>query len=117
MDRSSPYAAALSTLPSMGPAMLVGLLRRWEPREAWTKVREGVIERPRPRGRRALVAPPLPGWEAPDDRAVAQPDVGVPSWADLARGLEPERWWAAVRARGIQVTWWGRARLPGGSGR
>src|SRR4051794_10553689 len=32
------WAAALATLPGMGPARLLALLRRWPPCEAWERV-------------------------------------------------------------------------------
>ena len=35
------WSAALCSLPAMGPARLLGFLRRWQPEEAWHRVTDG----------------------------------------------------------------------------
>ena len=131
------YAAALSALPGIGPAGLVRILAERPPAAAWDAVRAGEIRRPPPRRRgpvpgdddlgvRPLFgdsgAEPEPagdvGWES--DRS-PDPEVGPSapvagrgrrSWADVARKMEPERWWEPFRRRGIGVTWPGRPDYP-----
>ncbi len=46
---AAPYAAALAALPGAGPAILVQILADWTPAEAWRRVRDGRLSRPRSR--------------------------------------------------------------------
>jgi DNA processing protein len=117
------YAAALSTLPGMGPATLVEVLREWEPRQAWARIVSGGLKRP-PSSRLAPGRPVA-------DRSVGQstsvqeeiwfgggsprPEPAVnrtTSWAEIARRFDPGPWWAAIAARGIGVTWPGESAYP-----
>jgi DNA processing protein len=117
------YAAALSTLPGMGPATLVQALGQWEPRQAWARIGSGRLKRP-PSSR---LAPARAGGDGSPEgesvvgagtlfearRAPAQPVVrGTPSWAEIARRFDPEPWWAAISARGIRATWPGHPAYP-----
>ena len=106
-DEGSAYAAALSGLPGMGPATLVSLLGAWTPKETWNRVGAGSLTRPDRRGDRlrAQRTWALPGLEGP-------PPEKVPSWADTARRVDPQRWWEPIAARGIQVTWRGASTYP-----
>jgi DNA processing protein len=117
------YAAALSTLPGMGPATLVQALCQWEPRQAWARIGSGRLKRP-PSSRlntaRSDVdrspeeGPVLEGgrlFEA--GTAPAAPAVGgKPTWADIVSRFDPEPWWAAISARGIRATWPGHPAYP-----
>lgn len=84
------YAAALSSLPGMGPATLVAILRERPPREAWTAVREGDL------------GPDLPLATRPAEAA----------WQQAAWRLDPEAWWEGWAQAGIEVTWPGDERFP-----
>jgi DNA processing protein len=104
------YAAALSSLPGMGPAMLVDLLGEREPSQAWAEVKSGRVERPTPaRKGRTTSGGLFPETDLGGGRAVAE---GRPTWAHIAARIDPEPWWAGVAARGIGVTWRGRADYP-----
>ncbi len=117
------YAAALSTLPGMGPATLVQALRQWEPRQAWAQIGSGRLKRP-PSSRLATACS---GEDQSPERgsvieagllfeagpAATAPAVrGTPTWAEIARRLDPEPWWAPICARGIRATWPGHPAYP-----
>jgi DNA processing protein len=87
------YAAALASLPGMGPATLVDLLNVDEPAGAWARVRSGEIHRGEPRR----------GQPTGHRRS---------TWAEVAERTEPVALADACRAAGIQVTWWGDDRYP-----
>lgn len=100
------YAAALSGLPSMGPATLVALLRQIGPRQAWEGIRAGSIRRPEGDG------PPGPGpVRLPLTLPPGRPAPGR-SWREAAGRVEPERWWEPIARKGIRVTWPGQATYP-----
>jgi DNA processing protein len=82
------WAAALTTLPGMGPRRLQQVLARWpDPAEAWARVARGA---------------------APVDPKLAR------SWATIAAGDpdRPGRVWAACRAQTVDVHVWGRPGYP-----
>ncbi len=109
----APYAAALSGLPGMGPATLVALLGRWDPRQAWEQVRAGQIDRPRRPGQ-GVATSPLPGRQTTLDETFDSHPVrrSERTWAELAQGLDPQSWWAPIASRGIGVTWRGLDTYP-----
>jgi DNA processing protein len=80
------YAAALAELPGMGPGALLGLLRRHDPRTAWTAVLAGAERRP--------VATPGP---APVGTRV--------QWDEAARRVDVAGRWSALTARGTRVVY------------
>jgi len=101
------FAAALAGLPGMGPATLVGILRRWAPEEAWAGVCDGSLRRPEGRG----------GSGAPEqldlsDDGGGPPRRSKPGWRDPARRLDPPGWWARMSSQGIRVTWPGQPTYP-----
>ncbi len=106
------YAAALSGLPGMGPATLVAVLGRWEPRRAWERVRAGRLQRP-PRGQ-GLDFESRQTRQTPLDGAFDSGSIRCSgrTWAELSRGFDPETWWAPIAGRGIGVTWPGLATYP-----
>ena len=127
------YAAALSALPGMGPATLVRILAERDPIDAWEAVRAGAITRPDPRRRpapigeaptgdaegveaRALFGDPEEaaggGAAAGSGSARAQLIRRRPAWADVARRVDPQQWWAPFRARRVGVTWPGQPDYP-----
>ena len=102
----SAYAAALSGLPSMGPATLVALLQQVSPREAWEGIRSGSIRRP------GFGDDPGPGVvQLPLVLPPGRPTPGR-SWRDAAQRVEPEEWWEPIARRGIRVTWPGDRSYP-----
>jgi DNA processing protein len=109
------YAAALSSLPGMGPAALAAILRRWGPEEAWARVCEGSLARPD--GRRRRGDPEQLAWSGDGgcdcdrdrDREPRQPKQ---AWRDAASRLDAPRWWAYHAGRGIRVTWPGLPTYP-----
>ena len=80
-------AAALATLPLMGPARLLAVIRAWRPEEAWHRVL----------ARRTL--------SDPDVAEACRPDpTGVTAlWAQAARDLDPTAIGDAHRAAGVSV--------------
>jgi DNA processing protein len=82
------YAAALASLPGIGPAGLVNMLSEQSPQVAWQRVCDGEIRR-------------LPGRGRP-----------LPAWADAAASGRPEVLGADLAGRGVEVTWWGAADYP-----
>jgi DNA processing protein len=84
------YAAALASLPGVGPAWLVDALTRYEPPQAWHLVAVGDLGRP-DRGRRAPTGP---------------------AWADVAKQLDVGALWARCQRNGISVTWAGAPDYP-----
>jgi DNA processing protein len=120
----APYAAALAALPGAGPAALVRILRDWTPKEAWGRIREGRLTRPRSHrssGRRQVNVGRRPGGV--DERLWAPshpsaPGPGFPgethdrSWREVAGRIDPPAWWAPYAAAGIGVTWPGQPDYP-----
>ena len=85
-DRDAPpaaYAAALASLPAVGPGWLVEVLARHSPRTAWALVRSGELPRPA----RSRLSP------------------GGPDWSEYAQRLDVGSLWAYCQQRGIAVTW------------
>ena len=110
--RQAAYAAALSGLPGMGPATLVAVLRRWEPRQAWDHVRTGKLDRPR-RGQELEGGSGQSRQDSLDDSLDPGSDRrSRRTWAEISRGFDPERWWAPIAGRRIGVTWPGLATYP-----
>lgn len=87
------YAAALAAVPSLGPARLERLLRRWSPPEAWVALRSG------------KAAPVWGAGESQNRVAKARPAVD-----GAAAKVEPDRVWARCQAAGVAV------HLPGTEG-
>jgi DNA protecting protein DprA len=133
--RAGAYAAALSSLPGMGPATLAAVLRQWEPREAWDRVRRGQLVRP-DRGRREIggsrqlaiseLSDIAGHRDQPDETIELFGPVGAQSrgtplgrrrstdqpWRDAARFMDPESWWASIARPSIGITWLGDERYP-----
>jgi DNA processing protein len=87
------YAAALATLPGIGPAGLADLLRRFDPEAAWGRVLEGLVRRPeRPTGT--------------DGKGSRQ------SWEAAAATADVAGRWEAFADAGIGVTYLGRSDYP-----
>jgi DNA processing protein len=84
------YAAALASLPGVGPAWLVDVLTRYDPEQAWYLVAAGDLGRPG-RARRAPAGP---------------------AWAQVANQLDVGALWARCGRDGISVTWAGAADYP-----
>ncbi len=116
----APYAAALAGLPGAGPAVLAQMLREWSPLEAWRRIRDGRLSRPRPKptdgadqvalhlaGVGAVSAPMTTPRSAYGRRVVSDE-----SWRDLARRVDPPHWWAHRAEAGIGVTWLGNPQYP-----
>lgn len=97
-DEAAGAAAALASLPGMGPATLVDLLEGSDPIAAWERVRLGDLRRPEPRRRNP------PGGQPAGGRR--------PTWADEAGRRDPAALADACRAAAIGVTWWGDDRYP-----
>jgi DNA processing protein len=84
------YAAALASLPGVGPGWLVDVLTRYDPRQAWYLVAAGDLGRPG-RARRAPAGP---------------------AWAEVANQLDVGALWARCQHSGISVTWAGAPDYP-----
>ncbi len=84
------YAAALASLPCVGPAWLVDVLEGHPPAEAWELVAAGVL--------------------VPSARTRLEPRG--PTWADVARRLDVAALWARCQEGGIAVSWPGRPDYP-----
>jgi DNA processing protein len=100
-DPEEAYAAALATLPGMGPAGLVAAFRRCSPADAWAEVRAGRLVRP--------------GGADPAQGALGLKSgqgKGRRPWAGIARQMEPPAWWASRAATGIRCTWYGAPTYP-----
>ncbi|HET6964365.1 MAG TPA: DNA-processing protein DprA [Acidimicrobiales bacterium] len=112
----SAHAAALAGLPGIGPVGLTKILERLSPVEAWQEVLSGRIQRPPARGTAATAGPTQGALftERPGRRGspILQAPAPQRSWADAARRVDPERWWAPYAAAGVKVTWPGRADYP-----
>lgn len=80
------YAAALASLPAMGPARLAALLARWSPQDAWARVLAGGAHR--------------------------QPEVAA-AWQQQARQVDVAAEAAALEAAGITVMVLGDPGYPG----
>jgi DNA processing protein len=102
-------AAALATLPGIGPALLVAMLNEGPPAEVWDRVRRGELSR-RGAEQAGTDQPPLVGLADPG-RSGAGPSKRR-SWAEVAGRLPVEDWWSAIAARGIRVTWPGQPSYP-----
>lgn len=121
-DRGSPgvgrdasgYAAALAGLPGMGPALLVSILRRWTPEEAWRRVCDGSIPRPGKRGSagQAAVGQAAAGQIAWEPEGVPAARGAKRPWSALASRIDPPGWWPRFAAAGIGVTWPGDPFYP-----
>jgi DNA processing protein len=99
-------AAALATLPGIGPAALVALLDRRAPSEVWDRVRRGELTRPRAN---------RDGADQPTLRGLGPSAGGAPkrhSWSHVASRITVEAWWSAIAARGVRVTWPGQPTYP-----
>jgi DNA processing protein len=92
------WVAALAGLPGLGPAMLVDLLERMEPAQAWAAVRGGRIVRP--------------GADRRGDTLFDVASTPCREWAPIAARHDPPSWWAAFERKGIRVTWPGRPDYP-----
>jgi DNA processing protein len=98
IDIEESYAAALASLPGIGPAGLVGLLRTRTPRQAWSEILSGGI-RPSPPDQASL-------WL---DIAVG---AGRRTWRDAGAAIDPPLWWQSKAERGIRTTWFGADSYP-----
>ena len=87
MTGAQAHAAALTTLPLMGPARVLALLQTWCPEEAWARVRS----------RRAMAAVEVAEACRPDPAGVAS------VWAVAARDVDPDAVGAAHAAAGVSV--------------
>jgi DNA processing protein len=116
-DRAAPFAAALAALPGAGPVVLEQILRDWTPEDAWRRILDGRLARPRPPTGLVEEQPDfgLPGASrsrsGSGPYAVGASEAG-PSWQQVARRVDPRAWWARHAAAGIGVTWAGRPDYP-----
>ena len=95
----SPAAArgaALATLPAMGPARLLAVIRAWGTEEGWARVRE----------RRALTDPHVAALCRPDPGGVAA------AWAAAAATVDPDEVGRAHAEAGVDVLVLGDAGYP-----
>lgn len=127
------HAAALASLPGIGPVTLARILAGRSPVEAWAEVRAGGIVRPPPRGgrlipraatsRAASAGAASAGSERSDGGRQAplfEAETGSAStrtgprrsWAEIARRIEPVEWWQPHVQAGVRVTWWGGPQYP-----
>ncbi|HWC10704.1 MAG TPA: DNA-processing protein DprA, partial [Acidimicrobiales bacterium] len=95
---AAAWAAALTTLPAMGPARLAALLDRWEPAEAWRAVVEG----------RAGAVESVAAACRPDPSGVAA------AWARAANGVDVGAGWQALGRAGARVLLRGADGYPAG---
>lgn len=95
MSRPDAFAAALASLPGMGPATLARLIAGSDPRAAWDAVATGQVVRPE---RQAGVRGTRPATSRP--------------WAQIAAGMDPVDWWERCGASGVSVTWIGHPDFP-----
>ena len=121
--RAAPFAAALAALPGAGPVVLEQILRDSTPEEAWRRILDGRLARPRPRTGRgegqlefglpgAPDARSLPGSQSGSGRAAVGASGPGRSWQQMARRVDPQAWWARHAAAGIGVTWPGHPDYP-----
>src|SRR5688500_15445717 len=89
-------AAALATLPLMGPARLLAVVRAWSPAEAWHRVL----------ARRAMSDPAVVDACRPDPTGVGA------LWAQAARATDPGEIGAAHRTAGVHVRALGHDAFP-----
>ena len=87
MSGPAACAAALTTLPVMGPARVLALLRAWDPEEAWARVRAG----------RAMADHDVAEACRPDPAGVAS------LWAAAAAGVDPDEVAAAHQGAGVDI--------------
>jgi DNA processing protein len=87
---SAAYAAALASLPGVGPAWLVDVLARHPPRRAWELVAAGQLERP----------------------ARARSGPTAPTWSEAAQRTDLNAMWARCQRDRIDVTWPGAPGYP-----
>jgi len=96
LERSLPedaYAAALASLPGVGPVWLARLLADHSPSRAWELVAKGVVGGPR-RGPRGRAGP------------------GAAELAGAARRIDVARLWSYCRREAIAVAWLGSPGYP-----
>ena len=93
---SDASVVALARMPGMGPARLRALLARFEPTEAWDRVRAGTLPVEFGDGNRALWSPSQ-----------------VAAWRQAAAALDRDDYFAAHRAAGIGVALNGSPNYPG----
>jgi DNA processing protein len=112
------YAAALAWLPGAGPRALVAILREWSPEEAWRRIRDGRLRRPRLRRGTGAAQP---GFDLADVCTGPEPmaSVAMPndsrvdeSWQEAARRIAPPTWWARHAGHRVGVTWIGQPDYP-----
>jgi DNA processing protein len=84
------YAAALASLPGVGPAWLVDVLARYPPQRAWELVAAGELERP----------------------ARARSGLSAPTWSQTAQRTDVKSLWARCQRDSIEVTWPGAPGYP-----
>lgn len=130
MSRALPdaaYAAALASLPGIGPATLHGLLCDHPPGVAWNRVLRGEISRPARRPRSAgpgallpLEQPAIqwqqtldePGQAGADPPGSERVSRAGPPWAAIAQRYDVAGAWERISALGIGVTWPGERNYP-----
>ncbi|MGH9057645.1 MAG: DNA-processing protein DprA [Acidimicrobiales bacterium] len=116
-DPAGAYAAALSSLPKMGPATLFSLLSRSSPEEVWRKVRSGELRAPEDAGatpeQSGQLAWGLRGGEhGSGSSSRTRGERRALTWSDIATKLDPLTWWARAAGAGIRVTWPGQDTWP-----
>ncbi|MGI9023651.1 MAG: DNA-processing protein DprA [Acidimicrobiales bacterium] len=84
---AAAWAAALATLPAMGPGRLRALLRHWSPAEAWRRVARG----------RAVCEPGVAHACGPRPS-----DLGA-AWSQAASAVDVSEYWMAHRQAGVDV--------------
>ncbi len=89
------YAAALASLPGVGPGWLAELLANWGPEQAWVRALAG------------QVAPPRVPAQRGERNAGASGRV-----SDAARRMDVAGLWQRCLQRGIEVTWFGGQGYP-----
>lgn len=80
------YAAALASLPGVGPGRLAGLLTSWSPAHAWARVRDAQV----------AGQPWLP-------RGAGERDALVTAWSRAARTADVAAVWRRYAAAGVSV--------------
>ena len=90
------FAAALTSLPGMGPARLAAVLGRWDPEEAWARILAGDVA---------------------CERSVASacrpdPEAVVAAWRSAARSADVGARWEAHLAHGVRTSVRGQPGYP-----